>query len=140
MSKAKQIIELMQPFVDEGRLLERSYESINNEIENFISIESDGEIIACAALKLYEKENMGEIYGLVVSKDFHNTDASSNLMDLLIQKALDHNLSSIFALSKFGGRFFFRHDFIESEISSLPLIRQKSYDYQRNSIIYLRNF
>ncbi len=88
MSKAKQIIELMQPFVDEGRLLERSYESINNEIENFISIESDGEIIACAALKLYEKENMGEIYGLVVNKDFHNTDASSNLMDLLIQKAL----------------------------------------------------
>ena len=129
----------MQPFVDEGRLLERSYESINNEIENFISIESNGEIIACAGLKLYEKENMCEIYGLVVNKDYHNTETSSNLMDLLIQKALSHNLSAIFALSKFGGRFFFRYDFVESDISSLPLIRQKSYDYQRNSIIYLRN-
>jgi len=130
----------MQPFVDEGRLLERSYESINKEIENFIFIENNCQIIACAALKTYEKENIGEIYGLVVKKDYHNTDTSSNLMDLLIQKALDLNLSSIFALSKFGGRFFFRHDFIESELSSLPLIRQKSYDYQRNSIIYLRNF
>ena len=130
----------MQPFVDEGRLLERSYEGISEEIENFIFIENNGQIIACAALKLYDKENMGEIYGLVVKKDYHNTDTSSNLMDLLIQKALDLNLSSIFALSKFGGRFFFRHDFIESELSSLPLIRQKSYDYQRNSIIYLRNF
>jgi len=130
----------MQPFVDEGRLLERSYEGISEEIENFISIENNGQIIACAALKLYENENMGEIYGLVVKKDYHNTDTSSNLMDLLIQKALDLNLSSIFALSKFGGRFFFRHHFIESELSSLPLIRQKSYDYQRNSIIYLRNF
>ena len=130
----------MQPFVDEGRLLERSYEGISEEIENFISIENNGQIIACAALKLYENENMGEIYGLVVKKDYHNTDTSSNLMDLLIQKALDLNLSSIFALSRFGGRFFFRHDFIESELSSLPLIRQKSYDYQRNSIIYLRNF
>ena len=103
----------MQPFVDEGRLLERSYESINNEIENFTSIESNGEIIACAGLKLYEKENMGEIYGLVVNKDYHNTETSSNLMDLLIQKALSHNLSAIFALSKFGGRFFFRYDFVE---------------------------
>ena len=130
----------MQPFVDEGRLLERSYESINKEIENFIFIENNGQIIACAALKTYEKENIGEIYGLVVNKDYHNTDTSSNLMDLLIQKALDLNLSSIFALSKFGNRFFFRHGFIESELSSLPLIRQKSYDYQRNSIIYLRNF
>ncbi len=130
----------MQPFVDEGRLLERSYESINKEIENFISIENNGQIIACAALKTYEKENIGEIYGLVVNKDYHNTDTSSNLMDLLIQKALDLNLSAIFALSKFGGRFFFRHDFIESELSSLPLIRQKSYDYQRNSTIYLRSF
>ena len=130
----------MQPFVDEGRLLERSYESINKEIENFISIENNGQIIACAALKTYEKENMGEIYGLVINKDYHNTDTSSNLMGLLIQKALDLNLSSIFALSKFGGRFFFRHDFIESELSSLPLIRQKSYDYQRNSTIYLRSF
>jgi N-acetylglutamate synthase-like GNAT family acetyltransferase len=130
----------MQPFVDEGRLLERSYESINEEIDDFIFIENNGQIIACAGLKLYENENMGEIYGLVVNRDFHNTDTSSNLMELLIQKALDLNLSSIFALSKFGGRFFFRHDFIESELSSLPLIRQKSYDYQRNSIIYLRNF
>ena len=130
----------MQPFVDEGRLLERSYDSINKEIENFIFIENNGQIIACAALKTYEKENMGEIYGLVVNKDYHNTDTSSNLMDLLIQKALDLNLSAIFALSKFGGRFFFRHDFIESELSSLPLIRQKSYDYQRNSTIYLRSF
>ena len=130
----------MQPFVDEGRLLERSYESINEEIDDFIFIENNGQIIACAGLKLYENENMGEIYGLVVNRDFHNTDTSSNLMELLIQKALDLNLSSIFALSKYGGRFFFRHDFIESELSSLPLIRQKSYDYQRNSIIYLRNF
>ena len=130
----------MQPFVDEGRLLERSYEGISEEIENFIFIENNGQIIACAALKTYEKENIGEIYGLVVNKDYHNTDTSSNLMNLLIQKAIDLNLSAIFALSKFGGRFFFRHDFIESELSSLPLIRQKSYDYQRNSIIYLRNF
>ena len=130
----------MQPFVVEGRLLERSYESINEEIDDFIFIENNGQIIACAGLKLYENENMGEIYGLVVKKDYHNTDTSSNLMDLLIQKALDLNLSSIFALSKFGGRFFFRHGFIESELTSLPLIRQKSYDYQRNSIIYLRNF
>ena len=139
MSKAKQIIELMQPFVEEGRLLERSYETINNSIDDFVVIENHNEIIASAGLRLYKEENIGEIYALVVNKNFHNSDTSSKLMELLIQKASSLNLKSIFALSKYGGRFFFRFDFVESELSSLPGSRQNSYDYSRNSTIYLRN-
>ena len=87
MSKAKEIIELMQPFVDEGRLLERSYQSIDSQIGDFTTIKKNSKIIACAGLKLYENENMGEIYGLVVKSCFHNTTASSDLMKLLIKRS-----------------------------------------------------
>lgn len=139
MSKAKQIIELMQPFVEEGRLLDRSFETINNSIDDFVVIEKHNEIIASAGLRLYKEENVGEIYALVVNKKFHNTDTSSKLMELLIEKASSLNLKSIFALSKYGGRFFFRFDFVEIELSSIPESRQNSYDYSRNSTIYLRN-
>ena len=138
MSKARQIIELMQPFVEEGRLLERSYETIDSCIDDFVCIEEDNQIIACAGLKLYQDENVGEIYALVVNKSFHNTDTSTRLMELLIDKASKLNLSSIFALSKYGGRFFFRFEFVESELSFLPDSRQKSYDDLRKSIIYSR--
>tara|TARA_Y100000389_G_scaffold96668_1_gene93300 strand:- start:4449 stop:4841 length:393 start_codon:yes stop_codon:yes gene_type:complete len=128
----------MQPFVEEGRLLERSYEAINNSINEFVFIEEDNNIIACAALKIYKEDNVGEIYALVVNKNFHNTDISTKLMELLINKASELNLSSIFALSKYGGRFFFRFEFVESKLSFLPDSRQKSYDYERKSIIYSR--
>ena len=128
----------MQPFVEEGRLLERSYETINNSINDFVFIEEDNQIIACAGLKLYQEENVGEIYAVVVSKKFHNTDTSTRLMELLIDKASRLNLRSVFALSKYGGRFFFRFEFVESELSSLPKSRQKSYDYVRKSVIYSR--
>ena len=128
----------MQPFVEEGRLLERSYETINNSINDFVFIEEDNQIIACAGLKLYQEENVGEIYAVVVSKKFHNTDISTRLMELLIDKASRLNLRSVFALSKYGGRFFFRFEFVESELSSLPKSRQKSYDYVRKSVIYSR--
>ena len=138
MSKVRQIIELMQPFVEEGRLLERSYENIDSCIDDFVCIEKDNQIIACAGLKLYQDENVGEIYALVVNKSFHNTDTSTRLMELLIDKASKLNLSSIFALSKYGGRFFFRFEFVESELSFLPDSRQKSYDDLRKSIIYSR--
>ena len=129
----------MQPFVEEGRLLERSYETINNSINDFVFIEEDNQIIACAGLKLYQEENVGEIYAVVVSKKFHNTDISTRLMELLIDKASRLNLNSVFALSKYGGRFFLRFEFIESELSSLPKSRQKSYDYVRKSDIYSRH-
>ena len=138
MSKVKQLIELMQPFVDDGKLLSRSYEQLSEAIDEFVFIEDAGQIIACAGLRVYKSEKMGEIYALTVNKSFHNTGTSLELMNKLIQKASDLGLDSIFALSKYGGRFFFRHDFAEVGVSSLPLLRQKSYDYQRNSIIYLR--
>ena len=128
----------MQPFVEEGRLLERSYETIDSCIDDFVCIEKDNHILACAGLKLYQDENVGEIYALVVNKSFHNTDTSTRLMKLLIDKASKLNLSSIFALSKYGGRFFFRFEFVESELSFLPDSRQKSYDDLRKSIIYSR--
>lgn len=128
----------MKPFVDEGRLLPRSFETINNSIDDFIVIENENEVIACAGLKVYQHEKVGEIYALVVNKAFHNTDTSSKLMHLLINKASGMGLSSIFALSKYGGRFFFRFDFNEAKLSSLPESRQKSYDYERSSMIYLR--
>ena len=138
MSKVKQLIELMQPFVDDGKLLSRSYEQLSEAIDEFVFIEDAGQIIACAGLRVYKSEKMGEIYALTVNKSFHNTGTSLELMNKLIQKASDLGLDSIFALSKYGGRFFFRHDFAEVDVSSLPLLRQKSYDYRRNSIIYLR--
>ncbi len=139
MSKAKQIIELMEPFVEEGRLLTRSLETINNCVDDFVVIEDEDKIIACAGLKVYQQEKVGEIYALVVSKKFHNTEVSSKLMHLLIQKASSLKLTSIFALSKYGGRFFFRFNFNEVELNSLPESRQKSYDYVRSSTIYSRN-
>ena len=128
----------MEPFVDEGRLLPRSFETINNSIDDFVVIENENEVIACAGLKVYQQEKVGEIYALVVNKAFHNTDTSSKLMHLLIDKASGMGLSSIFALSKYGGRFFFRFDFNEAKLSSLPESRQKSYDYERSSMIYSR--
>jgi N-acetylglutamate synthase-like GNAT family acetyltransferase len=128
----------MQPFVNDGKLLSRSYKQLSEAIDEFVILEDAGQIIACAGLRVYKSENMGEIYALTVNKSFHNTGTSLKLMEKLIQKASDFDLDTIFALSKYGGRFFFRHNFAEVNVSSLPLLRQKSYDYQRNSIIYLR--
>ena len=129
----------MQPYVDDGKLLKRSYEELNGCFEDFVFVTDGDQIVACAALRHYKDEKKGEIYALAVNKEYHNTGVSSQLMEKLMKKAFDLNLIGIFALSKYGGRFFLRHGFVEGVISALPLTRQKSYDHQRKSTIYLKN-
>ncbi len=128
----------MQPYVDDGKLLKRSYEQLNECFEDFVFVTNDDQIVACAALRYYKDERKGEIYALAVSKEYHNTGVSSQLMKKLMKRASDLDLIGIFALSKYGGRFFLRHGFVEGVISTLPLTRQKSYDHQRKSSIYIK--
>ena len=138
MTKIKQLIKLMQPYVDDGKLLKRSYEQLNECFKDFVFITDGDQIVACAALRHYKDEKKGEIYALAVNKKYHNTGISSQLMEKLMKRASDLDLIDIFALSKYGGRFFLRHGFVEGVISALPLTRQKSYDHQRKSTIFLK--
>mgnify|MGYP001565022283 FL=1 len=128
----------MQPYVDDGKLLKRSYEQLNESLEDFVLVTNDDQIVACAALRHYKDERKGEIYALAVNKEYHNTGVSSQLLEKLMKRASDMDLIGIFALSKYGGRFFLRHGFVEGVVSDLPHIRQKSYDHQRKSTIYLK--
>jgi N-acetylglutamate synthase-like GNAT family acetyltransferase len=128
----------MQPYVDDGKLLKRSYEQLNESLEDFVLVTNDDQIVACAALRHYKDERKGEIYALAVNKEYHNTGVSSQLLEKLMKRASDMDLIGIFALSKYGGRFFLRHGFVEGLVSDLPHIRQKSYDHQRKSTIYLK--
>ena len=128
----------MQPYVDDVKLLKRSYEELNRYFKDFVFVIDGNQIVACAALRHYKDEKKGEIYALVVNKEYHNTGVSSQLMEKLMKRASDFDLIGIFALSKYGGRFFLRHGFVEGVISALPPTRQKSYDYQRKSTIYLK--
>ena len=139
MTKITQLINLMQPYVDDGKLLKRSYEQLNESFEDFVLVTNDDQIVACAALKHYKDERKGEIYALAVNKEYHNTGVSSQLLEKLMKRASDLDLIGIFALSKYGGRFFLRHGFVEGVISALPITRQKSYDHQRKSTIYIKN-
>ena len=138
MTKITQLINLMQPYVDDGKLLKRSYEELNECFEDFVFVTDGDQIVACAALRYYKDEKKGEIYALAVNKKYHNTGVSSQLMEKVMKKASDLDLIGIFALSKYGGRFFLRHGFVEGDISALPITRQKSYDHQRKSTIYLK--
>lgn len=139
MNTVAQLLALMQPSVDEGRLLERGVEQLQKNLDDFVTVEREGVIVGCAGLKHYSECQSGEIYALVVNKNYHNTGISVELMTLLYTKASHLGIANVFALSKHGGHFFIRNGFEVVEIENLPKSRQDSYDHQRSSTIYQKH-
>ena len=110
MTKITQLINLMQPYVDDGKLLKRSYEQLNESFEDFVFVTKGDQIVACAALKQYKDEKKGEIYALVVNKEYHNTGASSQLMEKLMNRALTWILLVFLRFLSMVADFFFDTD------------------------------
>ena len=129
----------MRPSVDEGRLLERSAEQLQESLDDFVTVAREGAIVGCAGLKHYPDQSTGEIYALVVNSDYYNTGVSAELMTLLFEKASNLGLASVFALSKYSGHFFVRNHFEVIEVEDLPKERQATYDNIRSPYIYQKH-
>lgn len=138
MDTAQQILNLIAPFVEEGKILPRTYAQINDNIADFIVLEQSGTAIACAGLKNCQEGDMGEIYALAVSKAVQNQRISGKLLHKIIQKARADNFSKIFALSKHNAQWFLKQGFVQMAINELPKKRQKLFNHQRNSSIFFK--
>ncbi len=124
MDTAQQILDLIEPFVQEGRILPRTFDQINNNIDDFVILRNFDKMVACAGLKDCKEGKMGEIYALAVS------------LNEIMQKARIANFSKIFALSKHNTQWFLKQGFVRMEINELPKKRQALFNHQRNSSIF----
>ncbi len=139
MDIAQQILNLIMPFVKEGKILPRTYAQISNNITDFVWIEQSGRLVACVGLKDCQEDGMGEIYALAVSEKVQNQGISVELLNKVMQKAFADNFSKVFALSKHNAEWFLKQGFVKMEISELPKKRQDLFDHQRNSSIFFKD-
>ncbi|SMM99378.1 N-acetylglutamate synthase [uncultured Candidatus Thioglobus sp.] len=136
---AQQILDLITPFVEQGKILPRTYAQINDNITDFVLIRQSGQLSACAGLKNCQEGNMGEIYALAVSAEIQNQGVSTQLLNKVMQKARIQNFIKIFALSKHNTQWFLKQGFAQMKIDELPSNRQKIFNHQRNSFIFFKD-
>lgn len=139
MDQAEQILTLIQPFVDEGKILLREKEEIEKNINNYVLIYKNNELLACAGLKDCKEGHTGEIYSLAVKKDKQNTGLSTKLLDKIIEKAKTEGFVKVFALTKFGTEWFVKNGFAQMQIKDLPKKRQALFNHKRNSSIFFKD-
>jgi amino-acid N-acetyltransferase len=138
LDNSEQILTLIKPFVEQGKILPRSRQEIEESIDDFVLLFDGDQLLACAGLKDCQEGSMGEIYSLAVAKNVQNTGLSKKLLNKILIKAKLRKFSKIFALTKFGTDWFVKNGFTQMNISDLPIKRQKYFNHDRNSSIFFK--
>ncbi|MDF7676345.1 amino-acid N-acetyltransferase [Neisseriaceae bacterium ESL0693] len=131
------ILQLIAPLEANGILLPRDHEYLENHIHEFAVLEHDCQVYGCIALHIYADEAVGELGCLIVSPDARARGYGEQLLQYVIQKARQHQLHTLFALSTQTGDWFLERGFINASLADLPPVRQQQYQQnQRQSKIY----
>ena len=133
------ILELIAPMEAEGILVKRSRELLEIEIAQFIVVEKEDVIIACAALYPYAEANSGELACVVTHSDYRGGNRALRLLNAVESKAKQQGLDNLFVLTTVSAHWFQEQGFVEQPISSLPKGKQSMYNIQRNSKVFIKN-
>lgn len=133
------LINLLRPLEQDGILVYRSRERLENEIEQFAVIERDGMILACAALYPIpnEKDELksAEIACVAVHPSYRKSNRGAQILTYLEDKARQMGIQQLFILTTRTAHWFLEQGFEPSSVDDLPNARQALYNYQRNSLV-----
>lgn len=134
------LLRLLRPLEEQGILVYRSRERLENEIEHFAVIERDGMILACAALyPIPTSDNelkSAEIACVAVHPDYRKSNRGAQVLAFLQQRAQRQNIKVLYLLTTHTGHWFMEQGFVKVDIEKLPAARQAFYNFQRNSHVY----
>lgn len=131
------LMALLQPLEQQGILVYRSRERLEQEIEQFAVIERDGMVLACAAL--YPIATQGseprsaEIACVAVDAHYRKLNRGSQILRFLEQRARQQGVQQLFVLTTRTAHWFLEQGFQVVDLSLLPAARKQSYNHERNS-------
>jgi amino-acid N-acetyltransferase len=112
------LYELIQQYADQGIMLPRSKETLNEQLDTFVVAESEGRLIGCGSLcalgsKLVEIRSLGM---LPTSK---GQGVGGRLVDFLVEDAKQKGFTQVMALT-YEAKFFERQGFVQVKKEIFP--------------------
>ncbi|GAB2666992.1 amino-acid N-acetyltransferase [Vibrio panuliri] len=133
------ILDLIRPLEEQGILVRRSREQLEQEIHQFTIIEKDGLIIGCAALYPYVEESMAEMACVAIHHEYRDGNRGLILLNHMRQQCKQQGIKQLFVLTTHSLHWFREQGFYEMGVESLPSQKKNLYNYQRNSKILAIN-
>lgn len=132
------ILKLIEPLENEGVLVRRGRERIEVEIDHFYVMEHDNRTIGCAALYPFTDDKMAEFACLAIDPQYRGGGRGDKLFNYCQNQAKELGFSHLFCLTTHTEHWFLERGFIEGSIEQLPTERQKMYNFQRNSKVFVK--
>jgi amino-acid N-acetyltransferase len=134
------ILALLEPLEEQGILVRRSHEMLENDIDRFTVIERDGMVVACAALYAYTDDSIAELACLVVHPEYRTSGRGDQLLHYLERQCIAQGLRRLFVLTTQTSHWFRERGFENCDVGDLPEARRSVYDQGRRSKILLKPF
>ena len=112
------IQRLINQFADRGEMLPRSLNEIYENLRDFVVIENETGIIACAACHI-NWEDLAEVKALAVEESHQGQGLGSRLLDECLEEARELGIGTLFVLT-YRPDFFEKRGFRKVEKGSLP--------------------
>lgn len=133
------VLRLIEPLEANGTLVKRGRELIEREIDYFSVIEHDGVIFGCAALYPFPNEKMAEMACLTVSPDSQGQGDGERMLKHIEQRARSAGFKRLFVLTTTAAHWFIKRGFLQKSFDDLPKDRQNMYNWQRKSLVLIKN-
>ena len=128
------VLSLMKPFVDNGILIPRSREQLEEKLDDYVVYAMDGILHGCAALHRYGNQK-AEIAGLAVDNQFVHLKIGKKIVFYLLEKGKEAGLNEIFVLTTKTSDWFLNMGFVPAGLEALPEEKRLQYNRNRNSRI-----
>jgi amino-acid N-acetyltransferase len=132
------ILQLIEPFENDGTLVKRDRNEIERDIANYTVVEHDGVIFACAALYPYPEARTGEMAALTVSPQSQGQGDGEKILKRVEQRARSMGLESIFVLTTRTMHWFLKRGFVQADADWLPEARKRKYNWDRKSLVFVK--
>ena len=132
------ILQLIEPFENDGTLVKRNRTEIERDVDHFTIIDHDGVIFACAALYPYPEAKTAEMAALTVSPQSQGQGDGEKILKRVEQRARAMGLHSIFVLSTRTMHWFLKRGFVQMDPDWLPEARKRKYNWDRKSQVLVK--
>ena len=132
------ILKLIEPLENEGVLVRRGRERIEMEIDHFYVMEHDNRAIGCASLYPFANDKSAEFACLAIDPQYRGGGRGDKLFNYCQAQAKELGFKQLFCLTTRAEHWFLERGFIEAGVDKLPSEKQKLYNYQRNSKVFIK--
>ena len=109
------------------------------EIGCFSVVERDGAIIGCAAIYPDLPNRTGELACVATDPVYRRSGRANRLLQHIEARARAEGIDRLFVLTTRTAHWFVERGFRPAELAELPEQRRELYNYQRNSLVFIKD-